>query len=234
VKENEILELITSEYSWEQVIYKIIAWEGIDPWDLDLKRLSEAFLQYLEKLEELDFKIPAKYLIIAAVLLRMKSDHLEFFENLVYGDVEAEELEADIEGESISPNETRIDINPITVPARRRPTRKIIIEELVAALRKALATHERRKEKRIKRIGQIHIRKENLNERITELYRRIESILSEMKKDEIKFSKLVKKWEREEILNTFLPLIHLDNNKKVRCRQDNIFDEIFIKRMGEK
>jgi hypothetical protein len=38
--EKDIMELITSEYSWEQIIYKIIAWEGMDPWNLDLSLLS--------------------------------------------------------------------------------------------------------------------------------------------------------------------------------------------------
>ena len=33
-QEKEIVNLMTSEYSWEQIIYKIVAWEGLDPWDL--------------------------------------------------------------------------------------------------------------------------------------------------------------------------------------------------------
>jgi len=230
VKESEILELITKEYSWEQVIYKIIAWEGIDPWDLDLKRLSESFLQYIEKLEELDFKIPAKYLIIAAVLLRMKSDHLEFLESLVYGDDAIEELENEIESEVVSGEEQKFEINPITVPPRRQPTRKIVIDELISALRKALKTHERRKERRIRRRKQIDIRKDDITERIAELYRKIESLLREMKDEEIRFSSLVREWKRNEIVNTFLPLIHLDNDKKVNCRQEKIFDEILIRK----
>ena len=91
------MELITSEYSWEQIIYKVIAWEGMDPWDLDITLLSKSFMAYITKMEELDFKVPAKYIIIAAVLLRMKSDHLDFIEQLVYDEQDLDSLEEQAE-----------------------------------------------------------------------------------------------------------------------------------------
>ena len=59
VNTNDIIDLMATGHSWEQVIYKIIAWEGLDPWDLDIKELSDSFVKYIEKLKELDFKIPA-------------------------------------------------------------------------------------------------------------------------------------------------------------------------------
>ena len=57
--------------------------------------------------------------------------------------------------------------------------------------------------------------------------------IDKIKDNELKFSKLVDKWDREEIVETFMPLIHLDNDKKVTCKQKEIFDEIFIKKREE-
>jgi hypothetical protein len=59
-------------------------------------------------MEELDFKIPAKYVVIAAVLLRMKSDHIEYLKALtqradedmgIIEEVPAEENSTGVNGE---------------------------------------------------------------------------------------------------------------------------------------
>lgn len=236
--ENEIMDLITSEYSWEQIIYKIIAWEGMDPWNLDLSLLSRSFLTYVTKMKELDFKIPAKYVVIAAVLLRMKSDHIEYLKTLTQGqelDTGIMEGDEQIENQVLGTanGEINMALASLNVPSKRQPTRKIVATELISALRNALRTDERRSARSARRRGQIVINEENITERIELLYRRIDSLLDRLKEEEIEFSKLVKRWSREEILSTFVPLVHLDHEKKVHCRQEDLFREIYIKKLPE-
>lgn len=233
MKENEIMNLITSEYSWEQVIHKIIAWEGLDPWDLDLVALSKSFMGYLVKIEELDFKVPAKYVIIAAVLLRMKSDHLQFIDLRTTQEEEMDGLESEIEigVEEHTAEPQRFDVTPITTPPKRYTRRKIMIDELIVALRRVLKTEDKRK-RMLKIRGKIDIRHEDISERIAELYKRINDLLKQLKEEEVMFSRLVPKWEREKIVETFLPLIYLNNQGKVQCRQDELFKEIYIRRQG--
>jgi chromatin segregation and condensation protein Rec8/ScpA/Scc1 (kleisin family) len=237
--EKEIMGLITSEYSWEQIIYKIIAWEGMDPWNLDLSLLSRSFMTYMSKMEEeLDFKIPAKYVVIAAVLLRMKSDHIEYLKMLAQGQEELAVEDAGMAGEeeagSAVPGTLNGEINlglaSLNVPTKRQPVRKIVTAELIAALRNALRTDERRGERHARRREQIQIAEENITERIALLYKRIDSLLERLKDEEIEYSKLVNIRSRDEVLNTFVPLIHLDYDKKVRCRQEDLFKEIFIRK----
>ena len=55
-------------------------------------------------------------------------------------------------------------------------------------------------------------------------------ILGRIKKEEVEFTELVDKWERQEVVNTFLPLIFLDHERKIRAIQEEIFKEIYIKR----
>ncbi|MEM5812259.1 MAG: segregation/condensation protein A [Candidatus Aenigmatarchaeota archaeon] len=231
MNEQEIMSLITSEYSWEQIIYKIIAMEGMDPWNLDLSLLSKSFLAYIAKMRELDFKIPAKYVVIAATLLRMKSEHIEYLKSLTQR--AEEELGFPLD-EPIIDNgtngEDNIEIPNLNIPVSRQPVRRIVAAELIAALRKALRTEERRRERGLRRRGQIVINEENITERIESLYRKIDSLLERLREEEIEFSKLVNKWTREEVLNTFIPLVHLDHEKKVHCRQERLFDEIYIKK----
>jgi segregation and condensation protein A len=227
MKEKEIMQLITKDYSWEQVLYKIIAWEGLDPWDLDIGKLSGAFIQHMDGLEQLDFKIPAKYVIIAAVLLRMKSDHLHFIDWLTNPQEEAvEDVGGEIEQGAQAPGD--LEINPITVPPIRYARRKITANELVFALRKVLTMQEKRQVRHAKARGQINIVENNITERISKLYERINHLLNKIKQDEIKFSEIVDKWDRGEVIEKFVPLLHLDHENKLACRQDELFQEIFV------
>jgi segregation and condensation protein A len=228
MKETDIMQLITKDYSWEQVLYKIIAWEGLDPWDLDITKLSGAFLEQVEKMTELDFKIPAKYVIIAAVLLRMKSDHLHFIDWLTSPEEDAvEEAGGEIE-QSGQRDLSTLEVNPITMPPVRYAKRKITANELVFALRKVLTMQEKRQVRHEKARKEIKIDDNNISERISNLYERINGLLAKIKQDEIAFSKIIEKQGREHMIDTFIPLIYLDHERRVKCRQDDFFHEIFV------
>lgn len=226
--EKKILEFITSEYSWEQIIYEIIAWEGLDPWDVDISKISAGFLKYLHAMKELDFRVPAKYIMVASVLLRMKSDYLRQFKEQVTGEAEQEMQEALIEAE-VAGSES-FEINPLTIPPRREPVRGVVVTELVKALKKVLKAHEKRVFRTEKLRKDIDVTGDNINERIKTLYARINSLLSRVRKKEVEFSKLVGEWKREEVVDNFIPLVHLEQQKKVRARQEEIFEEIWVSR----
>jgi segregation and condensation protein A len=49
----------------------------IDPWNVDIVEVTDRFLSELERRKELDLRISGRTLFYAALLLRMKSDHLE-------------------------------------------------------------------------------------------------------------------------------------------------------------
>ena len=54
--EQKIFNMILSKDPWDQVLCQIISYEGLDPWDLDLIKLGNIFINYVEKLKEIDFK----------------------------------------------------------------------------------------------------------------------------------------------------------------------------------
>ena len=229
VNTNDIIDLMTTGHSWEQVIYKIIAWEGLDPWDLDIKELSDSFVKYIEKLKELDFKIPAKYIMIASVLLRMKTDHLNFIEAV---DEEIGFADEDVI-ESNGNGEQEFVLNPITMPPKRQLNRKVMITELISALRRVMRNDARRRERGLRAAQKIKIKEDTIQKRITDLYRKITDVLKKIEEEEIKFSQLVPKWEKKEVVNTFLPLVYLEDDKKVKCKQEEVFDEIYIKKRAK-
>lgn len=231
--ERKILERLPRENSWEQIMYEVVAMNNLDPWNLDISILSEGFSDYIAKLDDINFRIPAKWIIIAAVLLRMKSDYIKIMKMDSLPD-ENDYIDFDgideIDSEYPEPGINEKDVDPIEVVPRRKPVRSITITELVDSLRKVLKTEKRREMKIRKARGKIRIRTDDIGARIENLYNRITGILDDLDKKQVPFSKIVGKWERENVVDAFMPLIHLDNQKKVECTQKEMFNEILIKK----
>ena len=224
--EKRILEYITKDYSWEQVVYEIIAAEGMDPWNLNLSVLSDSFLKYMNKADEIDFRIPAKYIIISAVLLRMKSDFLQFLD---FGQEEENGFVDDMPSET---TQLALDVSEFSIPSKRLSARRISVNDLIDSLKKIVDTKDRRDLRLKKRMEKIVINQITVTDRIKTLYEKINSILGKIKDDEVKFSNLVPKWDSQNIVETFMPLMHLDHDKKVECVQQEFFDEIYVKKLA--
>ena len=222
--EEDILKMILEKDSWEEILYYIVSLENLDPWNVDLVKLSESFLRFLKSVQELDFRIPAKIVFVATILLKLKADHLSIFET--------EEIKEALR-ERRPFEELGIDPNLIQLgyAVKRVPKRQITLNELVVALRKALTISEKKLER--KRVWQAEVRaeldiEEDITWKIKILMEKIEKILKELKTDKLEFRRLVNKWTREEIVSNFVPLLHLDQSEKIKTDQPEIFKEIYI------
>ena len=222
-EEENILQLIIQKENWEEVIYHIVSIENLDPWDIDLVKLTESFLNYINRIKELDFRIPAKIVFVAAVLLRLKADYLSIFEEEeTIEEVAKEKPFVDL---GIDPN-----LIQLGVPMKRIPKRQVTLDELIKALKKALAVRER-KEKRIKlwrRRLRMNITEEDITKKIEHIMNEINELMHKMKKNKLKFSQIVEEWNRDQIIDHFVPLLHLEKNEKVRTEQEEFFKEIWI------
>jgi len=224
-QEENILKLVIEKQSWEEVIYHIVSLENIDPWNVDLVKLTDGFIKYINKLEQLDFRIPAKIVFVVAVLLRLKSDYLSIFEE-----------EETIEEVAKQPEFVDLGIDPnliqLGLPMKRLPRRQVTLDELITALRKVLVVTERRTERR--RLWQsklqAQISEEDISKRIEHLMNEIDGLMSKMAKDKVGFSQVVAKWNRNKIVDSFIPLLHLEQNQKIKTEQEDFFKEIYITR----
>jgi len=222
-QEENILKLVIEKQSWEEVIYHIVSLENIDPWNVDLVKLTDGFIKYINKLEQLDFRIPAKIVFVVAVLLRLKSDYLSIFEE-----------EETIEEVAKQPEFVDLGIDPnliqLGLPMKRLPRRQVTLDELITALRKVLVVTERRTERR--RLWQsklqAQISEEDISKRIEHLMNEIDGLMSKMAKDKVGFSQVVAKWNRNKIVDSFIPLLHLEQNQKIKTEQEDFFKEIYI------
>jgi len=225
LSDQQLINLMISEPSWEDVIIKIIAEEQMDPWSVDIIRLSNAFLSYLEKMEQLDLRIPARFILIAAILLRMKSDILTEREERIFIPESEKEVDETLRVLATLP--------PLQPPLKRIPLRNVSLEELISALKKAYEIQERRVERklRIRRAVEVAVppaEAEDITERINKLLIQINEALSEV--DSIEFSRIVRRWSRKEIVEALIPLLHLSQDGKINLLQEELFKEILVRK----
>jgi segregation and condensation protein A len=218
--ESSLLKVIIEKESWEEVIYYIVNIEKIDPWNVDVAKLCDGFISFIRRVKELDFKIPAKVVFVASILLRMKAEYL-----LMKEEEEIEKKEEEIpEFFDVKP-----EMLKLAYPIKRIPRRQITLSELILALKRIIELEKKRKERK-ERLSQklqeeIDL-EEDIEKRIQTVLQKIEELY--IKKGKVEFREIVERWEREEIVKSFLPLLHLEKNKEVKTEQEDFFKEIWI------
>jgi len=233
MQEQNLLEMIIKEESWEELIYNIVSYENMNPWDIDIIKLTDSFIKYIEGMKYLDFRIPAKVVLVAAILLKLKCDVLSPLK-IEGSEYFPENPQLSQEFLQISQELEKLNLKP---PIERHVKRRVTLDELVDALKKAMKVEV--KKERIKRTLGKRIRREigdevDIEIRIKELMSDIDSLLLKLKSDKVEFSKIVEKWEREEIVKHLMPLLYLSSRGKVSTEQEEFFKEIFISRRDVK
>lgn len=216
IDENKLLQTIIVGSDWQEVLTSIVVEEGMDPLSIDLSILANSFMVYLQRLKKFDFRIPARFVLIAAILLRMKCELL----------LEEEEKKRERPESEQNPLIDVENIPQLLPPVERKPTRKVTLTELITALNKAFEFKEKKETQ--------HLRLRRNVERFIEpeedIEVRISRVFDSISKHGIvvKFSEIVPVWKRKEIIETFLPLLYLSNRGKIICEQEEFFREIMI------
>jgi len=230
MEEQVLLERIIKQQSWEDLIDYIVTMEDLDPWDVDITKLTNIFLDYIETMKMLDFRIPAKVVLVASILLKLKTEitwptirqkPTEYsFDDLQDDLASYEEIKQKLQQMTLEPGSIRI------------VKRKVTLDELVGALQKAVKVDDRREIKK-KKLGRglrknIDFSEEDIEKRINSLMFKIDSFLLQLGSEKVEFSKLVKTWDRNQIVDVFLPILYLATRGKVSTEQEDFFKEIWI------
>jgi len=233
VGQEQIHGLLFSEkLSWQAIIYDLINTEQLDPWDIDICLLANKYLDRIKELEEENFFVSSKVLLAASLLLRIKSEillnkYLPSLDEILFGKEEKKEYVQE-----------RLELDdeiPELIPRTPLPrTKRVTLQELMAALGKAIKTETRR----IKRVvidrqrehdlgGFIPKKNINLREQVRNLYNKLKTIFSSNGYERTAFSEVAGQ-SAEEKISHFLPLLHLDSQHKVIAEQEEPFNEIWI------
>ncbi len=225
VEEDNILKMVLEKESWEEVLYQIVSLENIDPWNVDIIKLTEGFIKFVREAENLDFRIPAKIVFVATILLKLKSEYLTILEEKTSVEEELEK-EKEFIDLGIDP-----DLVKLGVPIKRVPKRQVTLDELVGALKNALEVRE----KKVERVQKIRSRlkrelavEEDITKRIEKVMDQIEDRMKASDEGKLNFKDIVEDWKRDTIVEHFIPVLHLENNQKITTEQREFFKEILI------
>jgi len=230
------IEDITAR-NWESVIDTVTA--DMDPWAIDIITLADRYRTYIEQREFKDLEIPARMIFVCAVLLRMKANVLsddEDDDRQQDDEMMPEQEELYEEDDAFEEPEEQLAIPQTTLkPAvDRDPKRRVSLDELKGALEKAVEIQERRKERRHERLEQedeqefIDIQEDAINERLDQLVDRLTDIFDKGN-DAVSFIEMIDRRDREEKLETFRHILHLETDEKIECEQEEFFGDIEIR-----
>ncbi len=202
-----------------EVLVELAKKGEIDPWDIDIAQTTQRFLEYIDSLEKKDLRIPARTLLYAAMLLRMKSDFVEGAR-----EEEPELIPDEIEFEV----EETIDGLP-QPPIRRHTKRPVTLEELISELRKAemvgrrKAMRERWPESPVEKAMDLS-HEEGIEDRINALGSILDNLFSSSK---IAAFTDIKSKER---VMDYVSLLFMAQRRQVWLEQEEFFQELYIRR----
>ncbi len=204
------------EITWQSLICKLVKESDMDPWDIDVSLLAYRYIEMVKKLNQFNFRLSGKIVLAAALLLRIKSTYLLTkdimeFDRMIADTESTEEFYAGIEDEFSSPSGAIQVAPPELVPHTPQPKkRKVSLDDLMLALRKALEVQERRVLRQIKPAVEIQLQKRrDITLIIKEIYERIKSHFKVKRNKNLTFSQLVNSDSKKDKVRTFVPLLHL-------------------------
>lgn len=230
---DQIFEIMTNqEVSWQSIIYDLVNTEQLDPWNIDLAKLANKYLEKIKELEETNFFVSSKVILAASILLRLKSEillykYIKSVDEILFG--RKDENKKVAERIIIDANEL-----PLLYPKTPLPRyRKVSLQELMNALDQAMSTETRRIKKETSRLIQeksadivLPKTKISVKDRIRVIYAKM---LTHFKKKNAKMSYTdLAGMDKEERIACFLPCLHLENQQKVFLEQEKHFAEIYL------
>ena len=204
----------------------------MDPWDVDISFISEKFIEVIGAMKKLDLRIPAKMILAAAILLRIKSTKLVNEDIDALDQLLAASDEEQVEGlfdEEVDDTTKQLEIPNLIPRTPQMRKRKVSIYDLVYALEKALEVKNRRVMSRMQDTDiTIPTKSKDISTILKNVYIRIKGYFSSTKQRKMQFSYLVGSGSKEDKVYTFIPLIFLAHQRRIHLRQELPFSEIEI------
>ncbi|MBD3318745.1 hypothetical protein GF342_02460 [Candidatus Woesearchaeota archaeon] len=222
------------DISWRSLIHDLVRSQKMDPWDVNVTTLSKMYIDRVRQMQKMDLKISGKVVLAAAILLKIKSkkllgeDLLEFDRLLATQEPDETEFYEELAQETAVAARTVTDreefpIYPRTPQMRKR---KVSVFDLLNALEKALEVKNRR-ENRLQAVTvERPDKKVDIGTVLKSLFSKLKNLFKG--KEKISFEQLLDKNDRDERVKTFIPLLYLCNEQKVRLEQQGHCEEITI------
>lgn len=227
------------EADWEHVLERFT--EDMDPWAIDIVKLADRYKSYIERLERFDLEVPGRIIVVGAVLLRMKAELLrDIYEDGGVDQATEEELERELDAmfdfdeddlEPVDADQLRIPEAVPKPPVKKKGKRKVTLDELKDALEKAVEIGQKREKRQTERKEAkdygIEVEEDDITNRLETLYNNLRDRIGG-REDAVTFSDLVKDQEKQEKLDKFVHIMHLETDRRIDCMQEEWLGDIKI------
>jgi segregation and condensation protein A len=219
------------ELTWQTIIYELVASEQMDPWDIDVSIIAHKFIEMLKKLKEMNFRISGKIVLASALLLKIKSTHLlekgiVDFDHLLASEDEPVDLLDDLDNhlDAALKND-----RPRLVPRTPQPRkRKVSVYDLVSALEEALEVESRRRNLIMPDVKiEVPEKKKDMSLVMKDVYERVVKLFSK-NNGFLTFDQIIPSQSKEDKVYTFIPLLHLETQRRIDMLQKQHFGAISI------
>ena len=219
------------------LLLHLIKEKNVDIYDISIEEITKSYLDYINKMEELNINIASSYLVMAAELMEIKSKSLlpkveneedneeeeVSRENLINKLVEYKKYKEMTEVfKELEINRNNIYIKPPeninNYVNNEIYNEEIEIDKLVEAMRNFLNRKELEKPLKTKITNKEYSVKERKNS--------IKNILRNKKR--VEFTELFEEYNKSYIAVTFLSVLELAKEHELKISQDKNFDNIFI------
>jgi segregation and condensation protein A len=211
-------ELVGSA-TWKEVLIELVDSNSIDPWNIDISKIANEYVQTIRKMQVMDLHIPANMTLAASILLRMKSDSMVMFKEEII----------EVEDGLTAPRQ--IPEVPELIPKfRLQPHKKVTLTDLMDALDEAIKSTDQRAQISTEMEAPLDffVVKEDIDEKIASAFKMVSSNMSG--DGVIEYSKLARMFssERSAVSDLFIPLLFLAHRKEIDIAQEQFFGDIMI------
>jgi chromatin segregation and condensation protein Rec8/ScpA/Scc1 (kleisin family) len=227
-----------AERPWEETIDFLTS--DMPPQEIDITVLADRYRTYLSELQEYDLSVPAKAIRICAALLKMKAQALEIEQTEEEDDQEENPMDFEedhlMEEEMMAEEETE-EINikdgpDLEVPVKAKPKRRMQLDELKDALEDAVEVKQRREERQERRAEmdqEFEMNEEDITQKLNRLLGSIKNRITTDSQEKVDFDELLEQNDREEKIQKFKHMLHLENDEKVQLIQEEFLGDLHVK-----
>lgn len=218
-----------AEQPWEETLEFLTA--DMPPQDIDIAVLADRYRKYISEMQDYDLSVPAKAIRICAALLNMKAMAIYEPEEL-QEEEELEENPMDFEDAEAEEEETELEVGPeLDMPVKNKPKRRMRFDELKDALNDALEVKEQREERQERRIEMdqaFEMEEDDLADKLDSLMNSIVSFVGS-DDEKVEFDALLEQKDREEKIEKFKHVLHLENDEQVRLIQEEFLGDLHVR-----
>ena len=204
---------------WREFLVDLIQTEQMDPWDVDLAKIADAYLLKVKEMQSMDLRIPANVILASALLLRFKADAISFDDSQ-----EEEYAERQLVQEQL----------PDLVFKLNKPrSRRVTLNELIEAVEQVMKQGKRKRSfHAVLEPLEFALPEHDMDERMGKVMEK--AVARKDAEGLLLFSDLLEEKSVLSVVATLLPVLHLVQEEKLMAWQDEFFGDIFVKVLPEK